>query len=64
MKNTHAGGERTGAGPPNKPPGEHKKQIYISLERDFIKEWGGEKKLQEDIKKFIHRELQKGKCKS
>ena len=59
MKNQH-GGKREGAGPKEIPKGEHKEIVAIYIERDFINEWGGKKKLQADIKKFIYRELQKG----
>ena len=60
MKNKH-GGKRDGAGPKTLPKGEHKKQVSVYIEQDHIDEWGGKKKLQADIKKFIYRELQKGK---
>ena len=58
MKNTH-GGKRENAGPKNLPSGEHKEQIVIGLEKDFINEWGGKKKLQDDIKKWFYRQLKK-----
>jgi len=59
MKNTH-GGIRKGAGPKTLPKGEHKEQIVIGLEKDFINEWpGGKKKLQDDIKKWFYRQLKK-----
>jgi hypothetical protein len=60
MKNNH-GGARDGAGPKLLPRGECKKQIQIGIEQDFIDEWGGKKKLQEDIKDWIYGELQKDK---
>ena len=60
MKNSH-GGKRENAGPKKLPEGEGKKNVTIYIEQDYIDEWGGKKKLQADIKKFIYRELQKGK---
>lgn len=52
-KNTH-GGKRTGAGPKEIPEGEHKKNLTIYIEQDFINELGGKKKLQEEIKEWIY----------
>ena len=60
MKNSH-GGKRENAGPKKLPEGEGKKNVTIYIEQDYIDEWGGKKKLQDDIKKWIYRELQKGK---
>lgn len=60
MKNRH-GGKRKGAGPKTLPKGECKTQVQIGLEQDFIDEWGGKKKLQDDIKHWIYSILQKGK---
>ena len=60
MKKSH-GGNRAKAGAKKLPKGECKKNVAIYLEQDHIDEWGGKKKLQADIKKFIYRELQKGK---
>ena len=53
MKNTH-GGKRKGASPPTLPKGEHKQQVIVGIEQDFIKEWGGLPKLQKDIKAWIY----------
>ena len=58
MKGKH-GGFREGARRPTIPKGEHKEQIVIGLEKDFINEWGGKKKLQDDIKKWFYRQLKK-----
>ena len=58
MKGTH-GGKRPGASPPTLPKGERKEQIVIGIEKDFIDEWGGKKKLQNDIKKWIYTILSK-----
>jgi hypothetical protein len=60
MGNNH-GGIRDGAGPKLLPRGECKKIVTVYIEQDFIDEWGGRKKLQEDIKHFVYKELQKGK---
>lgn len=53
------GGKREGAGPKTLPEGEHKEQIVIGLEQDYIIEWGGKKKLQNDIKTWFYRQLKK-----
>ena len=58
MKNKH-GGFREGARRPTIPKGEHKEQVVIGIEKDFIAEWGGKKKLQDDIKKWIYTILSK-----
>lgn len=60
MKMKH-GGKRKGAGPKELPKGERKVQVQVGIEEDFIKEWGGLKKLQHDIKTWFYREIQKGK---
>ena len=60
MKKSH-GGKRANAGPNKLPEGECKEQVQVGIEKDYIAEWGGKKKLQADIKKFVYREIQKGK---
>ena len=52
-KNTH-GGFREGARRPTIPKEMRKKQIVIGIEQKLIKEWGGLKKLQKDIKEWIY----------
>ncbi len=56
MKNKH-GGIRKGASPPTLPKGERKKQVIVGIEKDFIDEWGGLKKLQKDIKEWFYATL-------
>ncbi len=60
MKNQH-GGKREGAGPKRLPKGECKKIVPVYIEQVFIEEWGGKKKLQDDIKQWIYSVLRKGK---
>lgn len=56
VKNTH-GGKRANAGPKTIPKGEHKKNLTVYVEQDFINELGGKKKLQEEIKEWIYGRL-------
>ena len=58
MKSKH-GGKREGSGPKTLPEGECKKIVEVYIEQDFIEEWGGKKKLQYDIKKWIYTILSK-----
>ena len=58
MKNQH-GGKREGAGPKILPKDEHRKQVSVYIEQVFIDEWGGRKKLQDDIKHWIYSILKK-----
>lgn len=53
MKNTH-GGNRKGAGPKFLPKGEGKIQLQVGIEKDFVEEWGGKVKMQDDIKEWIY----------
>lgn len=55
-KNTH-GGKREGASPPKLPKGEHKKNVVVYIEQDFIDELGGKKKLQEDIREYVYHRI-------
>ena len=55
MKNH--GGKRDGAGPPIIPIGERKQQVSVYLEKDFIDEAGGVKKVQEDLKDHFYRNM-------
>ncbi len=52
------GGERKNAtGAPKKPKGQHKKFVWFYFEQDFIKELGGLKKMQKDIKEWLYARL-------
>ena len=55
-KNTH-GGKRKNAGPNELPKGELKKELTVYIEQKYIDEFGGKKKLKEEIKKFVYRTL-------
>ena len=56
MKNAH-GGKRERAGNKEIPKEKHKIQVQVGIEKNVIEKWGGLRKLQNDIKRFINSKI-------
>lgn len=57
MKNTHGGKRKNQTGAPKKPKGQHKKLVWFYFEADYIKQLGGLKKMQKEIKEWLYSRL-------